>query len=177
MERKRERKGKGRAKDSENTVMKDGSPNSDSFREMYEDLSGYEDEDEALVAAPPATKKQAAPRSAAKPAGKRSQPAKTPPRSASHNDNGPLVKAMVIHGVPCQRPMADTIQDVGVKGILGARWLLGGMRRLGKATSSVVVFFDRKLALGSHLKLRGCWLPIEAYDFNRGRRRVERSDW
>jgi len=177
MERKRERKGKGRAKDSEDTVMKDGSNNSDSIREMYEDLSGYEDEDEALVAAPPATKKQAAPRSAAKPAGKRSQPAKTPPRSASPDDNGPLVKAMVIHGVPCQRPIADTIQDVGVKGIMGARWLLGGMRRLGKATSSVVVFFDRKLALGSHLKMRGRWLPIEAYDFDRGRRRVERSDW
>jgi len=142
-------------------------------------ISGYEDEDEALVAAPPATKKQAAPRSAAKPAGKRSQPAKTPPRSASPDDNGPLVKAMVIHGVPCQRPMADTIQDVGVKGIMGARWLLGGMRRLGKATSSVVVFFDRKLALGSHLKVRGRTLATdcEAYDFDRGRRRVERSDW
>jgi len=50
--------------------------------------------------------------------------------------------------------MADTIQDVGVKGIMGPRWLLGGMRRLGKATSCVVVFLDRKLALGSHLKVR-----------------------
>jgi len=79
----------------------------------------------------------------------------TPPRSALPDENGPLVKAMVIHGVPCQRPMADTIQEVGVNGIMGARWLLGGMRRLGKATSSVVVFFDRKLALGSHLKVRG----------------------
>jgi len=59
----------------------------------------------------------------------------------------------VIHGVPYLGPMADTIQDVGVKGIMGARWLLG-MRRLGKATSSVVVLFDRKLALGSHLKVR-----------------------
>jgi len=126
---------------------------------------------------PPATKKQDAPRSAAKPAGKRSRPAKTPSRSASPDENGPLVKAMVIRGVPCQRPMADTIQDVGVKGIMGARWLLGGMRRLGKATKSVVVFFDRNLALGSHLKVRGCWLPIEAYDFNIGRRRVERSNW
>jgi len=35
--------------------MKDGSDNSDSYQEMYEDLSGYEDEDEALVAASPAT--------------------------------------------------------------------------------------------------------------------------
>jgi len=43
---------------------------------------------------------------------------------------------------------------------------------LGKATSSVVVFFDRMLALG---KVRGRWLPIEAYDFDRRRSRVERS--
>jgi len=57
MEKKRESKGKGRAKDSEDTVMKDGPDNSDGYREMYEDLSGYEDEDETLVAAPPATKK------------------------------------------------------------------------------------------------------------------------
>ena len=48
---------------------------------------------------------------------------------------------------------------------------------MGKATSSVVVFYNRKLALGSHLKVRGRWLPIEAYDFDRGRRRVQRSDW
>ena len=73
--------------------------------------------------------------------------------------------------------MADPIQDVGVKGIIGARWLLGGTRRLGKVSSSVVVFCDRKLALGSHLKVRGRWLPIVAYDFERGRSRVERSDW
>jgi len=94
MERKREKKGKGRAKDSEDTViMKDGSDNSDSYREMYEDLSGYEDEDEALVAAPlAAQKKQATPCWAAKPAWKRSQPANTPPRSTSPDDNGPLVK-------------------------------------------------------------------------------------
>jgi len=64
--------------------------------------------------------------------------------------------------VPGQRPMADTTQDVGVKRILGARWLLGGLRRLGKATSFVVVFFDRKLALGSDLKVGGCWVLIEA---------------
>jgi len=110
MKKKRERKGEGRAKDSEDTEMKDRSDNSDSYREMYKDLSRYEDEGEALVVALPATnKKQAASRSAAKPAGKRSRPAKTPPRSISPDNNGPLVKAMVIHGVPCQRPMAETI--------------------------------------------------------------------
>ena len=32
---------KGRAKDREDTVMKDGSNNSDSYRELYEDLSRY----------------------------------------------------------------------------------------------------------------------------------------
>ncbi|KAF8418445.1 hypothetical protein EV426DRAFT_720646 [Tirmania nivea] len=68
--------------------------------------------------------------------------------------------------------MADIIQDVGVRGIWGARWLLRGNRRFGKATSSVVVFFERKLAVGSHLKMRGRWLPIEAYDFQRGRKRI-----
>jgi len=178
MKKMRERKGEGSAKDSEDTEMKDRSYNSDSYREMYEDLSGYEDEDVALVSAPPATnKKQAALHSAAKPAGKRSRPAKTPPRSISPDNNGLLVKAMVIHGVPRQRPMGETIPDVGVKRIIGASWLLGGMRRLGKATSSAVVFFYRKLALGSHLKVRGRWLPIEVYDFDRGRRRVEVSDW
>jgi len=94
MDKRRERKGKARDNDSEDTEMKD---RSDHF--SYEDLSGYEDEGEALVAAPPATKKKhAAPRSAARPAGKRSQPAKTLPRSTSPDDNRPLVKAMVIHG-------------------------------------------------------------------------------
>jgi len=57
---------------------------------------------------------------------------------------------------------------------MGARWLLGGMRRLGKATSSVVGVFDRKLELGSYLKVRWRWL---SYDFDRGRRRVECHDW
>ncbi|KAF8419542.1 hypothetical protein EV426DRAFT_709757 [Tirmania nivea] len=132
-----------------------------------EDLSGYEDEDEAPVAvAPPITKKQAALRLAAN-AGKKSLPAKIPPQKTPPNDK--LAKAVVIHGFPCQRPMADIIQDIGVRGIMGARWLLGSNRRLGKATSSVVVFFDRKLAVGSHLKMRGRWLPIEAYGFNRGK--------
>ena len=46
---------------------------------------------------------------------------------------------------------------------------------LGKATSYAVVFFEKKLALGSHLKARGRWLPIEAYGFDRGRRRKEKG--
>jgi len=57
------------------------------------------------------------------------------------------------------------------------RWLLGGARRLGKTTSSVVIFFDKKVALGTHWKVKGRLRLIEAYDFDRGRRRVEVSDW
>ena len=60
---------------------------------------------------------------------------------------------------------------------MGARWLLGGARRMGKTTSSVVIFFDKKLALGTHLKVKGRWHPTDPYDFDRGRRRVEVSDW
>ncbi|KAF8428404.1 hypothetical protein BGX38DRAFT_425686 [Terfezia claveryi] len=158
------------ASESEDVVMADRS-------DMYEDLSGYEgeDKDEAPVVAPPTTKKQAVPRPAAK-AGKKSRQVKIPPQNTPPSNNS-SAKAIVIHGVPCQRSMADIIQDMGVRGILGARWLLGGNRRLGKATSSVVVFFDRKLAIGSHLRMRGWWLPIEAYEFDRGRKRVDlRSD-
>ncbi|KAF8428807.1 hypothetical protein EV426DRAFT_586136 [Tirmania nivea] len=151
------------AKDREDVVMADRS-------DLYEDLSGYEDEDEAPVVAPPTTKKQAATRSAVR-AGKNSRLVKLPPPTILPGDN--RSKAIVIHGVPCQRPMADITEEIGMRGIMGARWLLGGNRRLGKATSSVVVFFDRKLAVGSHLKLRGRWLPIEAYDFERGRKRVD----
>jgi len=59
---------------------------------MYGDLSGYEDGDGALVAAPPATTKQGAARSAARLAGRRSRIAQTPPRSTLPYGNGPLVK-------------------------------------------------------------------------------------
>ena len=34
-------------------------------------------------------------------------------------DNGPVI-TFVIHGVPCQRPIAEIIQDVGVRGIMEA---------------------------------------------------------
>jgi len=43
---------------------------------------------------------------------------------------------------------------------MGARWLLGGAWRLLKVTSSVVIFFDKKLALGCHLKVKGKSLLI-----------------
>ena len=72
-------------------VMKD---RSDHF--AYEDIFGYEHEDDEMAAATLATKKKAAPRSAARAAGKRYRPAKTPSRSTSPEDNGPLVNAIVI---------------------------------------------------------------------------------
>jgi len=111
------------------------------------------------VAVHPVTKKQAARRPAAK-AGKLSQPAKTPPRSQSSTDNHP-VKAMAIHGVPRWRHLADLVQEVLARGIMGARWLLGGTRRLGKATSPVVTFFENMIALGSHRKVKGRWLRLK----------------
>ncbi|KAF8417689.1 hypothetical protein EV426DRAFT_681950 [Tirmania nivea] len=116
-----EKKGTG---DSEDVGMADRSS-------MYESLSGYQDEDEAPVVAPPTTRNR-------------------------------------LHHVRQQE-----LKVIGVRGIMGARWLLGGNRRFGKATSSIVVFFDRKVAVGSHLKMRGRWLSIEAYDFDRGRKRVD----
>jgi len=70
----------------------------------------------------------------------------------------------IVHGV-CQRPLAETVEEMlkGLEGekvrVMGACWLVGGKRRHGKATSSAVVFFEKKLALGSHMKVGGRWLP------------------
>jgi len=50
-----EGKEKGTAKGGEDRIITDGLDNADGDREMYEDLSGYDDENEALVAVPPAT--------------------------------------------------------------------------------------------------------------------------
>ena len=50
--------------------------------------------------------------------------------------------------------MADIIQDVRVRvGFMGARWLLGGKRRAGKVTSSVVYFFEELVPV----KAAGAW--------------------
>jgi len=151
--------------------MKDESDDSGARWKFYEDLSGYEDEDEAQVVAPPATKQQAAQHPAApKPAGERAEkprPAKTFPRGELPDARS--AKAMVAHGVP----MADIVQEVvgelrgGRNGVMRARWLVGSMWRLGKATSSVVIFFEKNLVLGIHLRMRGKWRPIDAYGFDR----------
>jgi len=169
-QKKRER---GAKVEKEDEVMKDGSDDAESNWRPYEDLSSYEDEDEAPVV--PLTKIQAAPRPAAKkPVGRKSRPTKTAPEDIP---SGHIrAKGMVIHGVPCHRPVAKITEQLGEGlrgrkvGIMGARWLVGGSRRLGKATSSVVVFFEEVIRLGSQVRLGGHWLPVEAYDFDRGRK-------
>ena len=51
--------------------------------------------------------------------------------------------------------------EVPVKGVIGARWLLGGKCRAGKVTSSVAVFFDKRIRfLGGRCKLRGASSPV-----------------
>ena len=107
----------------------------------YEDLSEYEKEGDEV--APPPPKKES----------KRTELARTPSTT--------MLKAVIVHGIPCQRPMAGTIQDVGVYwNVIGARWLVNGQRRAGKATSSVVVFFQRGITSREkrlRMKIRGRW--------------------
>jgi len=93
----------------------------------------------------PATKKQTTRRQVEQPAG-RPQPIKYNKHAKATDSEYVDTRAFVVHGIPCQRPMADTIQDVkktGMRGIMGARWLMGGQRRARKTTSSVVIFLNR----------------------------------
>jgi len=72
--------------------------------------------------------------------------------------------------------MAKITEEVGARsrgekaGIMGALWLLGTAQRLGKATSSAVAFFEEVVSHRSQVRLRGRWLPAEAYDFDRRRK-------
>jgi len=87
-------------------------------------------------------------------------------------------RAFVVHGIHCQRPLADITQDLrraGIRGIMGTRWLVGEQRRKDKTTSSVVIFLDRTASFHAQdgqlwMKIRGCWHPIDEYDLNRGQR-------
>ncbi|KAF8415347.1 hypothetical protein EV426DRAFT_665610 [Tirmania nivea] len=176
------------AKDS-NRIQEDVEMVDEERFTLYEDLSDYEKEevvkDEAPVT-PPVTKKQpvvrqTGPKAAKSPAAKHKKPAKpVKVKDIEYVDT----RAFVVHGIPCHRPMADTIQDVrktGMRGIIGARWLLGGHRRTGKTTSSVVVFLNNLVSFhvqGGQLgmKVRGRCLPVEVYDFERGRKRSEVTD-
>lgn len=101
--KRKQRKGKGKGKE----------------KPPYEDQSSYKKdvEDVVSVAPPPDTTKISAERHARKPAA----PAKKHMRSGA--------TAIVVHGVPCQRAMADVILDArvtGLQGVLAARWLLAG---------------------------------------------------
>ncbi|KAF8424616.1 hypothetical protein EV426DRAFT_712428 [Tirmania nivea] len=153
---------------AEDAIMKDGF-------DMYEDLSRYEDkeDDERLVeerVVPPATRKQKAT--------KRPRVAKNRTTSCPlPSEKKVSTLAFVVHGIPTARPMLESVQDVkkvGLRGVIGARWLLGENRRVGKLTSSVVIFLDPKAKVtfdqaGSWIKIRGRKLPAEVYDFDRGR--------
>jgi len=89
-----------------------------------------------------------------------------------------------VHGIPCQRTIADTIQDMktGMRGIKGACWLVGGQSRAGEITSLVVIFLNRIITFHvqegqMQAKAWGRWLPVAIYDFERGRKRPVESDW
>ncbi|KAF8436389.1 hypothetical protein BGX38DRAFT_93532 [Terfezia claveryi] len=130
---------------------------------MYKDLFAYEDEDKApVVVAPPITKEQAAPCPAAK-AGKKSHRPKHPRRT--HHLATTTGEGNCDSWGPLPETHCRYHTGYGSGGIMRARWLLGGNRRFGKATSSVVVFFNKKLAVESHLKMRRRWLPIDRYEF------------
>jgi len=117
---------------------------------------------------PPVTKKPVAKRQAAKPAARPPQAAKPQLRTIKSG-----VTAIVVHGVPCRRPIADIIQDAkytGLDGVLRARWLLGARRREGKSTSSVVIYTSFEFVkLGERIKFRGRWLPVDPYEPDRGK--------
>jgi len=175
MEKKQTETGKERAESSglekqEDEVMLEAGRYS-----PYEGLSEYEKEieDMALVT-PPITKKQTTRRQVERPAG-RPQPTKYKCTKAVDSEYVGT-RAFVVHGIPYQRPMADTIQDMkktGMRGIIGARWLVGGQRRAGKATSSVVIFLNRIVSFHvqesqMQVQVRGRWLPVSVYNFERG---------
>ena len=124
----------------------------------------------------PSTKKQIPLRTRNTPT-ERSPPVKNRKTTHPTGDQYASMKAFVVHGVPCRRPINDTLQDLrraGMKGIRGARWLVGENRRMNKTTSSVVVFLEEEIAFvvskkGLRMRLRGRNLPVDRYDFDRGR--------
>ena len=136
---------------AEDIVMKDWS--------LYEDLSEYEKE--AEVSAP-----RGAPTRTV-----RKRPTVTraaPPAVTNPAGNATSHRALVVHGISCQQPVAATILDARRWGnVLGARWLLGKSRREGKTTSSVVIFFDREVQVGPTMKIRGKGHSVAAYDWGR----------
>ena len=87
------------------------------------------------------------------------------------------VRAIVVHGIACERPIASNshmVERVLGRGVLaGARWLLLSSRRVRKATSSMVYFLTepvRMMEKGQKLKMYGKWHLVDEYDFARGRK-------
>ena len=154
-------KGKGKARQPAPTAAASASAAEDSVMKdwsLYEDLSEYEKEAEELTPTQTVRKRHNV------------TPA-VPPAFTKPTGNATSHRALVVHGTCCQQPMAATIQDARRWGnVLGARWLLGRSRREGKATSSVVVLFDREVQIGPTLKIRGKRHSVAAYDWDRGRR-------
>ena len=136
---------------AEDIVMRDWS--------AYEDLLDYERE--AEVSAP-----RGAPTRTV-----RKRPTVTPaapPAVTKPTGNAMSYRAIVVHGIGYQQPIAATILDTRRWGnVLGARWLLGKSRREGKTTISVVAFFDREVQVGPTMKILGKRHSVAAYDWDR----------
>lgn len=67
-----------------------------------------------------------------------------------------MAKAVVIHAVPTGWNVGwvgNTVEKKLGK-VLGARWLLGPDRRVGKSASSVVIYLDRELLVGEKAQVQ-----------------------
>ena len=91
-----------------------------------------------------------------------------------HTNESATGKAWVVHGVSCQRPMVEILQDTrrffGERfdtEVCGGRWLLNQSRRVGKITSSVVIFLRQNVCFKGGVKFGRRWHCPEAYDFDR----------
>lgn len=121
------------------------------------------------------------------PAPSPSQPSSPPPPSKGKKERVQRrqtlnSEALVVHGVPCHRKLSTVAQEVGqavgVGGIVKrVRWLVSEVRRNDKATSTVVIYFDRLVGIPfrgqPNLEIRNRKHRIERYEFGRPRRRKD----
>ena len=80
------------------------------------------------------------------------------PRSHGNGGEGAgaMAKAVVVHGININwkvSGVADCVEGIMGKAI-GARWLLGAGRRVGKTASSVVVYLNEEVFLGPRAYIR-----------------------
>ena len=84
----------------------------------------------------------------------------------------PRAQAVVIHGISqrCALGILRKWLEEGNEGIeiMGARWLVPREKRLGKASSSLIVF-TRSTENVVGLRLGRKWFPTTAYDWDRPR--------